>query len=478
MSRKVVLLLVLVFLIGSSAMAFQSVSVVSADSWSSKAPMKVARANLGVGVVNGKIYAIGGFVENGSTTGTNEEYDPITDTWAFKAPMPTPRAYFAIAVYENKIYCIGEGANEVYDPATDTWENKTSMPTARIALDANVVRGKIYLIGGFIPDDGGSGGIRVTVNEVYDPTTDSWTTAVPMPNLAFDYNSAVCDNEIYFIDESSDNPPYLLHQIYHPETDTWSEGAFPPSSTIGGAAAATTGVNALKRIYVFGSTRNLWKSELSFNVRLYNSDSNEWAFGANMLTKRQGFAVAVVNDMLYIIGGSTIKYVSVDKQVETDDVHGDTFCAINEQYKPFGYGMLDPSYDGTAPEVTVASPENRTYYATEVELNFTVNEPVSSMHYALDGESAVEISENITLAGLFHGEHNLTVYVVDFAGNKGVSEIVCFTVAEATEPFPVVTVAVVSTAVAVLIGVSLAVYFVKTRKNQNRFQNTTSEQSS
>ena len=76
--------------------------------WASKASMQVARSGLGVAVVNGKIYAIGG--ADGSSAGfssTNEEYDPTTDTWAFKAPMPTPRSDFGITVYENKIYCIG-----------------------------------------------------------------------------------------------------------------------------------------------------------------------------------------------------------------------------------------------------------------------------------------------------------------------------------------------------------------------------------
>ncbi|MBN1245261.1 hypothetical protein JXA31_06680 [Candidatus Bathyarchaeota archaeon] len=80
--------------------------------WVAKEPMHVARRNLGVAVVNGKIYAIGGLLENGVATGANEEYDPTTDTWTFRKPMPTPRANFGVEVYQNKIYCIG-GAGEM-----------------------------------------------------------------------------------------------------------------------------------------------------------------------------------------------------------------------------------------------------------------------------------------------------------------------------------------------------------------------------
>src|SRR3989304_7615486 len=193
------------------------------NSWTTKAPMHEARSNLGVAVVKGKIYAIGGNAEQGNT-GLNEEYDPVTDTWTFKAAMLTPRSYFTVAVYQNKIYCIGgttgysntgepyyTGGVEVYDPDTDSWENKTPMPTAKVAK-ANVVNGKIYLIGG-APNN--------TLNQVYDPATDSWTTKSSMPTEAYGA-SAVIDNKIYFISGSYGGQYPILNQICDPETDTWS----------------------------------------------------------------------------------------------------------------------------------------------------------------------------------------------------------------------------------------------------------------
>ena len=139
-------------------------------SWASKAPMQVARSGLGVAVVNGKIYAIGGTSGNGFLA-TNEVYDPATNTWSSKKPMPTPRSVFGIAVYQNTIYCIGgyikggaTGVNEVYDPATDTWKTKAPMPTPSLNLQANAVNGEIYLIGGS-PNG--------TLNQVYDPASNT-----------------------------------------------------------------------------------------------------------------------------------------------------------------------------------------------------------------------------------------------------------------------------------------------------------------
>jgi hypothetical protein len=63
---------------------------VSGGSWVTRAPMQVARANLGVAAVNGDIYAIGGNTitgaylpdqgfmgMNGGPVNTNEQYDPL-----------------------------------------------------------------------------------------------------------------------------------------------------------------------------------------------------------------------------------------------------------------------------------------------------------------------------------------------------------------------------------------------------------------
>lgn len=174
MGKSYMKTLVLIFLLGSAV--FVAISAfcfadVTEGFWVSKAPVQQARADLGVAVVNGKIYAIGGVINPPSwnqAVGTNEEYNPTTDTWTFKKPMPTNRSQFGIAVYQNKIYCIGGSygtvsfvdghvdrievhavkVNEVYDPATDTWETKVAMPSARAGVYAQVIGGKIYVLGG------------------------------------------------------------------------------------------------------------------------------------------------------------------------------------------------------------------------------------------------------------------------------------------------------------------------------------------
>ena len=60
------------------------------NTWVTRAPMPRARHALGLGVVNGILYAVGG-QEGGVALNTVEAYDPATDSWTTKSPMPTPR---------------------------------------------------------------------------------------------------------------------------------------------------------------------------------------------------------------------------------------------------------------------------------------------------------------------------------------------------------------------------------------------------
>jgi len=54
------------------------------DTWTSLAPMPTPRMDLGLAVVNNKIYAIGGQTGRGLSDivlDTNEMYNPATNTW-------------------------------------------------------------------------------------------------------------------------------------------------------------------------------------------------------------------------------------------------------------------------------------------------------------------------------------------------------------------------------------------------------------
>jgi N-acetylneuraminic acid mutarotase len=391
------------------------------NEWTAKASMPTARGGLGVAVVNGKIYAIGG-LNNDTQLDVNEEYNPVTNTWTTKESMPTARSGFAVAVYQNKIYCIGgtvgdsedlvsgfTGVNEVYDPVQNIWETKASMPTPRADLCASVADGKIYLIGGKEYWGVEPFYHELAVNEVYNPANNSWSTMSSMPIPAFGYASEVVDDKIYVIGGAREFQEQLANltaiganQVYDSTNNTWSSRASLPVVVSYAAACVTSGVTAPRRIYVVGGFD---QSNYSNATYAYDFENDVWSSGALMPMARAYLGLAVVDDALYAIGG----------------FDGLNLLAVNEQYVPLGYGTVPP-------ELRVLSPENKTYTSKDVQLTLTVNRPTNWIGYSLDDRANVTITGDTELSGLAEGAHSIKVSVNDTFGNLVSADPVYFSV--------------------------------------------------
>jgi hypothetical protein len=119
--------------------------------------------------------------------------------------------------------------------------------------------------------------------------------------------------------------------------------------------------------------------------------------------------------------------------------------------------------------LSVLSPQAVRYNGTDIPLNFTLSKPVSQIMYSLDGHENVTIAGNTTLAGLFNGAHNVTVYAADEFGYIGASENAVFNVevpvpTQEPEPFPTTLVMASIVVVAVAVCAGLIVYFKKHKR--------------
>jgi N-acetylneuraminic acid mutarotase len=477
MNKGLLLSLVFIFFASSLLTIVWSVKAVE-NSWWSKSPMPAGGAVYGAAAVNGKIYAFGAYNYNGTTYYTGGKYDPATDTWSTIAPMTTSRIEFATAVHENKIYVIGGKRSqgdaslnnvEVYDPETNSWTSRTSMPTARDSMQANVVNGKIYVISGEVSVvEAHPGAVFSDATEVYDPETDTWTSATPIPNHVAGYASAVLDNRIYIIGGATEEPPVGWHavnttQIYNPATDNWTVGAAIPKPVESALGCATNGSMAPKRIYVFAGFDEIGHRDLN---QVYDPILDEWAVGAKQSFYGYGeIAATVMDDLIYAIGGSYSELISPNPwgyTVDSEPVYNPPppFPAINYRYTPIGYGASEL----TAPKIAVLSPTNRTYSSGNISLNFIIDEPTSWMGYRLDGQQVVAITGNTTLNGLVRGLHKITLYAKDSSENSGASETINFTIAEGPASFPT-TLGVAVSVAAVIVGAGLLVYSKKRKRD-------------
>ena len=75
-------------------------------SWTMKAPIPLARNEVALAAVGGKVHVIGGNVE-GAAGPYHDEYDPAADRWRTRAPLPYGLDRIGTAVLNGKIYTVG-----------------------------------------------------------------------------------------------------------------------------------------------------------------------------------------------------------------------------------------------------------------------------------------------------------------------------------------------------------------------------------
>ena len=279
--------------------------------WTKKTDMPTLRGATAVGVVNGKIYVIGGGVNVANLLSTVEEYDPVTNTWTRKADMPTARGSCSASVVNGKIYVIGGATNnmvslstvEEYDPATDTWTKKLDMPSPRVFLSTSVVSGNIYAIGGIVALNPNA--FFSTVEE-YNPTTDTWTRKSDMPTPRAGLSTSAVDGKIYAIGGEAPkgqnmqgwNMPTTVEE-YDPATDTWMRKSDMPTPRW---ALSTISVNG--RIYAIGGG-DLNGNKVLPTMEIYDPKTDIWIKEADMPFARASISTATVNGNIYAIGGAT-----------------------------------------------------------------------------------------------------------------------------------------------------------------------------
>lgn len=193
------------------------------DSWKALAPMPTKRGSPVAVTVGDKIYVIGGAVAGPNqaavhparphySAGAVEEYDPATNTWRARTPIPTPRNHATAGMVNGKIYVIGgrvggayvsSGSSNVnvveeYDPATDSWgAPKARMPSARSAMASGTYGGRIYVTGGEGQDYRTMYTFRAL--EAYDPATNTWATLPSMPVSRHGLAGAVVGKRLHMV---------------------------------------------------------------------------------------------------------------------------------------------------------------------------------------------------------------------------------------------------------------------------------------
>jgi hypothetical protein len=286
--------------------------------WNSRRSMSEARFSLAADVIDNRLYAVAGIINDGDGPGVKlERYDPAVgllgenDAWnttltppVALANLPTPREGLAVAALSGRLYALGGHTTggvatavvESYDPVANNWTLRAPISIARNGLAAAVVGSTLYVVGG--------GGITFA-----DPTLTAGATqvkAVHVSALRAAINTLRSQEGLGifgFTDPvlSAGSSPIKAVHISELRTALNAvydamEAPLPvytdPSLTAGATVKAI-------HITELRSAANLPLNTLES----YDPVSNSWTTLAGMPTARTGLAAATVNGQLYAIGG-------------------------------------------------------------------------------------------------------------------------------------------------------------------------------
>lgn len=258
-------------------------------------PMTTARHGFGFAVgADGAVYAIGGYVARDLITPAVESYNVDTRRWTPRAPLPLARGGLAAATLrDGRVLAIGgtigpapTSTAAAYTPASDSWSAIASMANPRsYPAIARGIDGRVYVFGGVT----NALLMRATdLGEVYDPASNSWAALRPMPRERSNATAVTAsDGRIYVFGGLAAGGSIESIDVYDPTTNTWTSG---PSHRFTGAYGTVRGSDG--RIYQV-------LADLCVALSLPSTYTNI----APLHARRSEFGLVAFEDALMVFGG-------------------------------------------------------------------------------------------------------------------------------------------------------------------------------
>jgi hypothetical protein len=183
------------------------------------------------------------------------------------------------------------------------WTSQLADPIAREHAASAVLDGKLYVVGGQITNSGTTPGPATSTLAIFDPATNAWSIANPMPTARMGLTLTAHNGRLYAIGGTTagySTDAVGTVEIYDPLTNLWTSGN-PMFVARAFAAASLTSTPVGNLIIVAGGEAA--DGGILADVAAYNLDTQAWIGRTPMPTARKGLAMAVANGRLYAVGG-------------------------------------------------------------------------------------------------------------------------------------------------------------------------------
>ena len=185
------------------------------------------------------------------------------------------------------------------------WSAGAPMPWPSANHATAVHAGKIYVFGGF-----GAPATLCCSDLVadYDPDANEWTPKHRMPEASFNATAHTIGDKIYLV-MGSNGFSQLENKLYayDPVADQWSAKAARPTYRDHFASAVVNGL-----LYVIGGRGEIgdgpgyFAPEFKSHVEIYDPATNHWSTGARLPTALADSRACVFGNEIYLFGGGSV----------------------------------------------------------------------------------------------------------------------------------------------------------------------------
>ena len=253
--------------------------------WEEVSGLPAPREYFAAGVLNGALYAMGGY---GSGCYTNVyRYDGTS--WTEVAGLPKSLGFEAADTLNGVLYAFGgyDGSNSstnVYRYNGTVWDEVAGLPKTESAFAAGVLNGALYSVGGY--DDSSSS------TNVYRYDGTNWTEVAGLPAELSYHAVSVLNGALYTVGGYNDAFPQT--NVYRYNGTIWEEMEGLPKALDG------LGVGTLNdRIYAAGGYAVAGGAQ----TNAYRYDGTNWQEIVSLPVRRVNMASSVFNGALYVLGG-------------------------------------------------------------------------------------------------------------------------------------------------------------------------------
>ncbi|XP_021560360.1 kelch-like protein 35 [Neomonachus schauinslandi] len=238
-----------------------------------------------------------------------DAYHPESRRWT---PLPSfpgyTRSEFAACALRNDIYVSGGHINSrdvwMFSTPWHTWIKVASLLKGRWRHKMAVVQGQLFAVGGF------DGLRRLRSVERYDPFSNTWAGAAPLPEAVSSAAVVSCAGRIYVVGGAGqDGLSTNKVQCFDPKEDRWSLRSPAPFSQRCLEAVSLEGT-----IYVVGG--------LMSKIFTYDPGTDVWGEAAVLPSPVESCGVTVCDGKVHILGGRDDLGESTDKVFTFDPSDG------------------------------------------------------------------------------------------------------------------------------------------------------------